>query len=169
MTSAPPVGPRTVEDLLVEAHALESEAAQRYREFAEIMESHNNGEVAQLFRSIAAQEAEHAEQIARRIGGRAALSPPRERRSPAVAELEQAHYLMQPWHALQIAIEAERRAFDFYASVARASDSEELRKAATQLQAEEREHVALLEQWLGRVPVPPPGWDDDPDPPRYTD
>jgi rubrerythrin len=168
MKPAPSSGPRTVEELLIEAHALESEAAQRYVEFADIMDSCNNGEVAQLFRSIAAQEAEHADQIARRIGGGAAPTV-RARRIPPVAEFEQAHYLMQPWHALTIAIEAERRAFDFYASIARTSDSEELRTAATQLQAEEQEHVALLEQWLKRVPVPPTDWDDDPDPPRYTD
>ncbi|AMO25276.1 hypothetical protein UC35_05815 [Ramlibacter tataouinensis] len=154
--------------MLVQAHALESEAAQRYLEFAEIMESHNNGEVAQMFRAIAAQEAEHAEHIRLRIHGRGAL-PPRERRTPAVAELEQAHYLMQPWHVLQIAIQAERRAYDFYASVAQVSGCDELRKTATQLQAEEQQHIAMLEQWLARVPVPATGWDDDPDPPRYTD
>jgi len=169
MTPAQSAIPQTIDHLLAEALALESEAAQRYLEFAEIMDRHNNAEVAQLFRLLASQEAEHAQQIRGRIRDPAALTPSHGRRSPQVAELEQAHYLMQPWHALQIAIEAERRAHDFFASIALSSDSEELRKIATQLQAEEREHLTLLEQWLGRVPVPSSNWDDDPDPPRYTD
>ncbi len=158
----------TVEALMAQAYAMEREASARYREFAEIMENCNNGEVAALFHSIAAQEAGHAEDIRARMGwSRVPVVPARH--GPALAELESAHYLMQPWHVLQIAIEAERRAHDFFASIALACEDPELRAAATHLQDEEREHLALLDSWLARVPVPVPGWDEDPDPPRYTD
>jgi hypothetical protein len=44
-----------------------------------------------------------------------------------------------------------------------------VRKAALELQAEEAEHVALVQAWLAKVPAPDPDWAVDPDPPRYTD
>jgi rubrerythrin len=49
------------------------------------------------------------------------------------------------------------------------STSEAVRRAATELQAEEAEHVALVQEWLTKVPPPDPDWALDPDPPRYTD
>jgi hypothetical protein len=44
-----------------------------------------------------------------------------------------------------------------------------VRKAALALQAEEREHVALVKAWMKKVPKPDRNWALDPDPPRYTD
>jgi hypothetical protein len=40
----------TMNELMAFAYALEIEAAERYAEFADAMESHNNREVAELFR-----------------------------------------------------------------------------------------------------------------------
>jgi rubrerythrin len=77
------------------------------------------------------------------------------------------HYLMHPWHALQMALQAEQRAHDFFAKLVESCQREDVRNAARQLQADESEHITLLQSWLQRVPAPPPGWDDDPDPPRY--
>jgi len=72
-------------------------------------------------------------------------------------------------HALQMALHAEQRAHDFYAALAQRCSQPEMRDAALRLQADEHEHIALLQSWLQRIPEPPPGWDEDPDPPRYTD
>lgn len=161
-------GPVTVEDLMAQAHAMEREAEQRYLEFAEILENHNNPEVAQVFRSIARQEQEHAHRIRERMGWRGSPGAPHAR-GTHVPELERAHYLMQPWHVLQLAIEAEQAAHDFFASIARETTDPGVAEAATELQADEREHIALLESWVARVPLPQAGWDEDPDPPRYTE
>lgn len=162
-------GPVTVEDLMAQAYAMERDAEQRYLEFADILENHNNPEVAQVFRSIAHQEQEHAHRIRERMGWRGSPGGPDAPRGPHVPELERAHYLMQPWHVLQLAIEAERAAHDFFAAIVRESSDRAVTEAATQLQAEEREHIAMLETWLGRVPLPQAGWDEDPDPPRYNE
>lgn len=163
--SAP--APRTLAELMAQAYALEREAVERYGELADVMATHNNPEVAAMFRRLASQEALHATEILRTMGWTRAPAPPRLKDAPEAPAYEQAHYLMQPWHALRIALEAEQRAHDFFASLAASCPGEEMRHAAQQLQADEREHITLLQSWLARVPEPPANWDEDPDPPRY--
>ena len=50
-------------DFMVHAYAMETEAAERYAEFADAMEMHNNREVAELFRKLSRIEQRHADQI----------------------------------------------------------------------------------------------------------
>jgi rubrerythrin len=70
---------------------------------------------------------------------------------------------------LQLALANEQRAERFFARLVRVANVESVRKAARELQAEEREHVSLVKAWLKRTPRPDRYWDDDPDPARYTD
>ena len=81
--------------------------------------------------------------------------------------IDEVHYLMQPWHALQLALAAEQRAEQFFGQLAQSTTSESVRRAALELQAEEQEHVELVRAWLDKVPVPDGDWANDPDPPRY--
>jgi rubrerythrin len=158
--------PHDLAELMAQAYALERDAVDRYAELADALASHNNPEVAALFRRLASQEQLHANEILRTMGWTQAPVPshPPDPEAPAYDET---HYLMQPWHALRIALDAEQRAHDFYAALAQRCEATEMRDAALQLQADEREHIVLLQGWLKRVPEPAPGWDDDPDPPRY--
>ena len=55
--------PRTLAEFMAQALAMEREAAQRYAEFADAMDVHNNPEVAALFRKMATIERKHAAQI----------------------------------------------------------------------------------------------------------
>lgn len=163
--------PRALGDFMADALEIEQEAVQRYRELADVMTACNNTEVAALFRQMAVHEEEHVRAILERMRWREA---PRTHRpgaapSPEAVAPEGLHYLMKPWHALQLALQAERRAEAYFARVAESADNADIRAAARRMQQEEAEHVALVAQWLRRVPEPPPGWDDDPDPPRYTD
>jgi rubrerythrin len=159
--------PRSLAELMAQAYALEREAVERYGELADVLATHNNQEVAALFRRLASQEAMHANEILRTMGWTQPPRPPGLPDAPEAPSYEETHYLMHPWHALRIALQAEQRAHDFFAALAQRCESEDLRTAALQLQADEGEHIALLQSWLQRVPEPPAGWDDDPDPPRY--
>lgn len=159
--------PKDLPELMAQAYALEREAVDRYGELADVLATHNNSEVAAMFRRLASQEALHANEILRTMGWTKAPPPPPLPEAPEAPAFEEAHYLMQPWHALRIALDAEQRAHNFFAALARSCTREDMRHAAEQLQADEREHIALLQDWMKRVPEPPPGWDDDPDPPRY--
>ena len=55
--------PQTLAELMALALAMEREAAQRYAEFADAMEIHNNVEVAALFRKMATIETGHVQAI----------------------------------------------------------------------------------------------------------
>ena len=48
---------------MARAYAMELEATERYAQFAEQLDTHNNREVAQMFRKLAAVEALHAKRI----------------------------------------------------------------------------------------------------------
>ena len=169
------VGPRTIDEFMAQALAMEQEAAERYTEFADTLEQHNNHEVAELFRTMAEHEGKHARRIMAEMGWRVAPPPPPHaqnwpgRESPEAPPFDEVHYLMQPWHALQLALAAERRAEAFFAVLARLTTNETIRTAALEMQAEETHHVALVQAWIDKTPKPDPDWAVDPDPPRYTD
>jgi rubrerythrin len=154
---------------------METEAAQRYAELADAMETHNNREVAKLFRQMAEIESKHAGRIVAGMDWRAApmLSPTLSgwvsQESAETAPGDDVHYLMQPYHALQIALAGELRAVAFFDRLLRAAKDPVVKKAARELRDEEREHVALVKAWLEKVPKTTADWDDDPDPPRYTE
>ena len=162
-------------DFMAHAYAMEAEAAERYAEFADSMEVHNNREVAELFRKMAVIESRHATQIMEEMGWE--KTPPLPVgmptwdgfEAPETTPGDEVHYLMQPYHALQLALQNEQRAERFFARLARVAGTDTVRKAARALQAEEREHVELVKAWMMKVPKPDADWANDPDPPSYTD
>jgi rubrerythrin len=168
-------GPQTLEEFMAQALAMENEAVERYTELADAMEQHNNHEVATLFRTMAGHEAKHGRRIMAEMGWLEvpqikvhAKTWPAEI-APETLSFGEVHYLMQPWHALQLALSAERQAEAFFATLARLAVSEPVRKAAQEMRAEEAHHVSLIQAWIEKVPKPDPDWATDPDPPRYTD
>lgn len=171
-TMTRPAAPATIEDFMAQAIAMEFEAVERYQELADAMETHNNAEVAELFRKMSVIENKHAEQMLAEMGW--SEIPPGTRAqpwegfdSPEMVSMDDIHYLMTPWHALQLALKAEQRAVRFFDALAEAAQSEPVRKAALELLEEEREHVELILGWLKKVPQPDSDWYEDPDPPRY--
>ncbi len=169
------VAPPTLTDFMAQAWEMEIEAAQRYSDFADAMEIHNNLEVAAMFRTMANYETKHADEIMATMGWSEA--PPVTRRDgawpgyegPETTPGDEVHYLMQPWHALRLALAAEERAERFFAELVRIAPNKAVRDAARELQAEEQEHVALVRAWMKKVPKPDRDWALDPDPPSYTD
>lgn len=161
------------EDFMAQAYAMEIEANERYLQFAEQLETHNNPEVSKLFRKLADIEALHAKQILARMkwASLPAMPPPfaGDAEGPETAPFESVHYLMQPYHALEIALRCELRAHKFFEEFAAAADDAEVRAAAKEMADEEAEHAELIRAWMKKVPKPAAGWDEDPDPPRITE
>ncbi|MDH3453370.1 MAG: ferritin family protein [Gammaproteobacteria bacterium] len=161
----------TVAELLAHSLAIEAEAEERYTMLAEQMEVHNNDEVAQLFRRLAEIEGKHIAKVKAMSG----IEPiphiaPWDLRwqgknSPEAPEFEDVHYLMTPHHALELALQGECYAAEFFADVAASARDETVRQMAAELAEEEREHVALVEKWLARYPKPRRDWAQDHDPP----
>jgi rubrerythrin len=161
-------------EFMAHAYAMEAEAAERYAEFADSMELHNNREVAELFRKLSRIEQRHADQILEQMGWKQSPASSANVRwegaeGPETADSTELHYLMQPYHALQIALHNEKRARDFFAHLAKVTKNAGVRKGALEMEQDEAEHVRLIEEWLKRTPVPDSNWETDQDPPVLSD
>lgn len=162
----------SVAELLAAAYRIEADAVERYTMLADSMQTHNNLELARLFRELADIEGIHAREIQRRAAdldvtadaGR--LWRLQRDASPEEAELDAAHYLMTPWQALQMALAAEQRALEFFSSVSDSAQDPHLRAMAAQFAEEEAGHVELVRRLLAKQPRPDAGPPPDPDPPR---
>ena len=110
---------RQYADFMARAYTMELEAIERYTQFAEQLETHNNREVAQLFRKLAEIENLHAKRILQEMNWPSVPAlPPAYAwdgdEGPETAPFDSLHYLMQPWHALEIALRCERDAQQYY-------------------------------------------------------
>jgi rubrerythrin len=158
-------------DFMARAYTMELEATERYAQFAEQLDTHNNREVAQLFRKLADIETLHAKRILEEMKWPSVPAlPPAYAwdgdEGPETAPFDRLHYLMHPWHALEIALRCERDAQQYYENIAASGAPKKVRDTAREMAAEEAEHVRLIQEWMKRVPCPGTGWDEDPDPPR---
>lgn len=161
--------------LMTYALWLELDAVERYRELADAMEMHNNRDVSELFRKMSTIEGRHADKIMKQMGWTRVPPLPQGAapwpgfESPETVAHDDVHYLMQPYHALALALKGEERAYRFFDALARAATTPAVKRAAVEMAEEEREHVELVRAWMAKVPRPDDDWRDDPDPPRYTD
>ena len=161
-------------DFMVQAYVMESEARDRYTDFADQMEVHNNVAVANLFKRLARIEGLHAEKIMKEMGWRTAPAPTRgwiwgHADAPESVPVTELHYLMQPYHALELALQCEQRAASFFSGIARSIAPGDVKRIAVEMAKEERQHVRLIKDWLKKVEKPAPGWDRDPDPPYLSE
>jgi rubrerythrin len=158
-------------DLLAVAYQIEIDAVERYNDLADQMETHNNPELVKVFRDLARAEGIHGEEIRRLAGDfdvvNHALQIARFRKgeSPEEAELESAHYMMTPWHALQLSLAGEKRALAYFTSIVETAKDPKVKAMAAELVEEEAEHVNLVNRLLRRYPEPSSSWAEDMDPP----
>jgi rubrerythrin len=157
-------------EFLAHALAIEQEAAARYRELGDQMAVHNNLAVAELFFWLARIEADHAMQVASRAE-RITLPviAPWDYKwvgfeSPESAAREDAHYLMTPFQALEIAHANEQRAARFFEGVTQTTRDDAVRKLAQEMAAEERQHATYVERAMAKHARPDERWDEDLDP-----
>lgn len=161
---------------LAHSIALEIEAGDRYEELADVMDVHNNPEVAQLFRQMSDFSRKHANSVKLRAEP---FEPLPQLKSweyrwntpepPEVGDFAGTHYLMTPFHALQFALANERRGWLYYHNMASDSPDGTVQQLAHDFAKEEAEHVKELEGWLAKTPRPAIDWADDPDPAAVID
>ncbi len=158
-------------DLFAVAYKIEADAVDRYNLLADQMETHNNLELVAVFRDLSRAEAIHRDEI-RRLAGKVDVVAHAQKmakwgrgESPEEANLGDAHYLMTPWHALQLALMGEQRALAFFKTIVETDKDPEIRKMADEFMEEEAEHVNLVHRLLRKYPRPTDGWSSDFDPP----
>lgn len=136
------------------AYTMELEAAERYTRFAEELEAQDNDEVAMLFRKLAEIEAQHARRILADMGWASlpALTPAfawEGKDGPETAPRSALRRTLQPAQALEIALRCELKAQKYFENIS--SGAKHVREAAEEMAADEREHAALIRDWLARV------------------
>jgi rubrerythrin len=157
-------------DLFALAWQIEADAVERYKMLADQMETHNNPELVKVFRDLARAEGIHADEI-RRLAGDIDVVAHAQRvgrwkgDSPEEVDLDAAHYMMTPWHALQMALVGEKRALEFFTGVVETTKDAKIKQMAAEFVEEEAEHVNLVYRLLRKYPEPAEGWSEDPDPP----
>ena len=147
----------SVEELLVHALAIEFEAAQSYKDLAELMELSGNTEVAKIFAKMSGVEARHAADIGEQLSDYRlpGLTPWQYRwrglEAPENIDRARLYCLMTPHQALSLALDSEKRAYEFFASVVDRSTDERVRELAAGFAADEEQHVAWVEEWLAKA------------------
>ena len=158
-------------DLLAVAYQIEIDAVDRYKLLADQMETHNNPELVKIFRDLARAEGIHGEEIRRLAGDFDVVTHARQiakferSESPEEAELGSAHYMMTPWHALQLSLAGEKRALAYFTSIVETAKNPKVKNMAAELVEEEAEHVNLVHRLLRKYPKPSDAWAEDDDPP----
>lgn len=162
---------QTVPELLAHALVMETEAAERYGELADQMQTHRRMAVAAIFRRLEVAERKHLVDL----NAMCKYVPLphyapwdfkwHSNESPEAIDIGRVHYHLSVREALQLALEHERKATQFYAGVADTAQAPDVIALARQFADEEREHIGRLEACLaesgaddsmaGEDPVPP--------------
>jgi rubrerythrin len=155
---------RSAPELYAHAIAIEREAQTRYGELAQYMSDLGNETVAAAFAKLGAVEAEHLRTLLARTDH---VPIPEleadefhwlDAGAPETAARELVYRLMTPHMALEIALDAEKRAQAFFEDMYRTAKDPALHALAQEMAMEEKEHVAAVERLLERTPDPNVDW-----------
>lgn len=146
-----------VNSFLVHAIQLENDAARRYEDLKNQMQTEGNKDVQDLFGRLGEFSRLHLSQVMARGGFRdlPKLSPQEFKWpkgvSPEALGWEGVDASLDVRAALDLALLAERSGQRFYAGVAAETKDAEVRQLASEFAVEESGHVAELEKWIARV------------------
>jgi rubrerythrin len=167
LSKAPDFGVvKTSAELLAIARLMEERSAERYRELAEAFETSCNLDTAEAFRDLAEGEDRHAAELPA-LAGNAPRVIPWGEDDPEIADPSAVHYLMHPWHAVDMALRHQRETLALFTALAEKSPHAEVKAEAGRLIERERGHVERMQAKLDALPLPPEDWDDDDDPPNW--
>jgi rubrerythrin len=157
----------SLRDLYAIAWQIEAEAVERYEMLAQQMETHNNAELARVFKDLARAEGIHAAEIERMAGGQEIREHAQKvarwpGESPESAELGDAHYLMTRADALRMALASEERALAFFENIVESTGDPQLKKLAEHFAEEESEHVELCRRLIRKYQEADGPRDEDP-------
>lgn len=145
----------SVKDALDLAILIEEEAEERYRELAENLELHNTTRAAGFFRVMVKREAQHGAELAskrRELFGEEPASVDRsmlwEVEAPAYSE---SRVFMSVHDALEVALAAETKAFEFFDRALPQVSDPEVRELFSELRQEEVEHMELVRRQMAKA------------------
>jgi rubrerythrin len=154
----------SLRDTLDLAVAIEEEAKERYDDFAAQMDAHRTPDSAQFFRFMAENEIKHAEKLAAQrndlFGDEPSTADTSMLYDIEAPEFDAARAFMSVRAALDVAMESEVKAYEFYDNALAKITDAEVRELFLQLRDEEARHQELIKQTLEKVPTED-GFDPD--------
>ena len=159
----------SLKDALDLAILMEEEARERYESFTRIVGGRYQGDAADMFRTMAANEAKHGEQLAerrRKLFGDA----PRRLTRDMLDDLEapdrgKPRVFMSARQAMEVALSSEEKAHDFFATALQQLRDDGVRQLFDELRREELQHQKFVREILERLPPGPDVEDDEADEP----
>lgn len=148
------VGITTLDQFLSFAVQLEQDAAQHYERLAGAMKACGNDDVAGLFTQLAGYSRLHlkeAQDKCQRFDASVTLPAKTawpDSTSPERLTLWEGDPALQRLDALKVALQGERRGYEFYYAIAYTTKNPEIRPVALEFVKEEAEHVERLKQWI---------------------
>lgn len=149
-----------LQDTLDMAVLIEKEAENRYRVFAETIGERYPGDAAAFFKMMAKNEQKHGVELAekrRLLFGNAPSRITDTMMEPNIEapELEKAVRFMPPRRALEVALESEIKAYEFYDRILANTQhmlEPEVKNLIKELRDEEAEHQRLLNEMKAKYP-----------------
>ena len=164
MTTDIDFGALSLRDTLDLAISVEEEAKERYDDFAEQMDAHRTPDAAKFFRFMAANEIKHAEKLSQQRKGLFGDEPTTADSSMLydieAPEFDAARAFMSVQAALDVAMEAEVKAYEFYDEALPQIGDKDVKALFVELRDEEKRHQEMIEETKAKIPA---GDDFDPD------
>jgi rubrerythrin len=155
----------TLQDALDLAVLIEDEAKDRYQEFAEQMDACFTPEAARFFRFMSDNEAKHGQALRARRKARFGDLPVLVHRSMIweveAPAYEKARSFITPRKVLEIALEAEIKAHDFFAAAVHHLADPDVKTLFEELRLEEVEHREMVTMELMKQSPDDPRDPDD--------
>ncbi len=146
----------SLQDALDLAILIEEEAKERYEEFAANLTLHHTPDAANFFVTMAGNEAKHGADLLQRrqaLFGAAAARVSRDMLWDVEAPgYDQPRMFMTARQAMEVALESEVKAHDFFASALEFVEDTEVRTLFQELRDEETEHQELVKAVMARLP-----------------
>lgn len=149
----------SLQDALDLAILIEEEAAERYQELADQMEAHYTTAAAEFFRFMVMNETKHGNELSERRQALFGAAPRNVDRSMLwnveAPEYDQVRAFMTARQALDVALEAEIKAYGFFQSAIPQVTDPTARQLFEELLGEELEHQELVRKELAKLPEEP--------------
>jgi len=146
----------SIKDALDLAILVEEEAEERYRELADNLEFHNTKDAARFFRFMMTCEAKHGEELSAKRQELFDDQPVGVDRSMLwdveAPGYENSKSFMTLQEALDVALAAETKAYEFFDGALPEVEDPEVRELFTELRQEEAEHMQMVREQMKKIP-----------------
>lgn len=149
----------TLQDALDLAILIEEEARERYLELTQFVGGRYPGDAGDVFRMMAGNEEKHGAQLAERRRKLFGRKRPRVDRSMLfdveAPDLGKARVFMSARQAVEVALESEEKAYDFFREGLEHVKDRQVKKLFEELREEEKLHQAALKKLMRKLPRGP--------------